>query len=280
MDTFKIKAIIAAAEYKSLSKAAEEFSYTPSAFSHMLTTFEKELNVKIFERNSKGVALTPEGKKLIENFKEIIISEEKLWDKIATLRGYKDNKLTIASYSSISRVLLSDIIKRLKKERPEINVSIVVCDDLMELFRNGKADIVFADSRNFSSYEWYPVFKDKYYVITPKGMLNVKEISINDLYDYPYIFTDDFFLSDFLDTSLFKELTIFKSYDDLSIINAVKDGIGLTILPELVISGSTSEIDVIPLKENITRTLAISYNKEKIKDLKLEQFLSSYCIKS
>lgn len=276
MDTFKIKAILKAAEYKSLSKAAEEFSYTPSAFSHMLSAFEKELNVKIFERNSKGVTLTSEGKMLIDNFKEMLISEEKLWDKIVTLKGFKDNNLTIASYSSISRVLLSDIIKRLKKERPEINVSIVVCDDLMELFRNGKADIVFADSRNFTNYEWYPVFKDKYFVIAPKGMITKKSISVNSLYEYPYVFTDDFFLSDYLDTSRFKELTVFKSYDDLSIIKAVKDGLGLTILPELVISGNTSEVDVIPLDENITRTLAITYNSQKIKDLKLEKLLGSY----
>ena len=36
METMKIKAVVAAAEHKSFSRAAEEFSYTPSAFSHMM----------------------------------------------------------------------------------------------------------------------------------------------------------------------------------------------------------------------------------------------------
>ena len=58
MDTVKIRAVLAAAKYGSLSKAAQEFSYTPSAFSHMLVTFEKELGVRIFERSSKGVTLS------------------------------------------------------------------------------------------------------------------------------------------------------------------------------------------------------------------------------
>ena len=44
MDTLKIKAILAAARHRSLSKAAEEFSYTPSAFSHMLAGFEEEIS--------------------------------------------------------------------------------------------------------------------------------------------------------------------------------------------------------------------------------------------
>ena len=68
MDTFKIKAILTAVEKKSLSKAAEEYSYTPSAFSHMLTAFEEDLGVKVFSRNSTGVALTEEGEKLVAKF--------------------------------------------------------------------------------------------------------------------------------------------------------------------------------------------------------------------
>ena len=51
MDTFKIRAVLAAAETGSLSRAAEQFSYTPSAFSHMLSAFEDELGVRIFHRS-------------------------------------------------------------------------------------------------------------------------------------------------------------------------------------------------------------------------------------
>ena len=276
MDTFKIKAILAVVEYGNLSRAAEEFSYTPSSFSHMLTSFEKEIGIKLFNRHSKGVSLTENGKKLIENFKEIVQTEEKFLNKIVSLKDCNDNNLTIAAYSSISRSIISDILKRLKKERPEINVSVSVCDDLIDLLKKGKADIVFGDSRNFSSYEWLPVFTDKYFVVAPKGMIREKQISIEKLYNFPYIFTDDFFLTDYLNTSLFKEITVFRSYDDLSIIKAVKDGLGLTVLPELVINGITSEVDVIPLEENITRTLGITYNKEKIRVLKLEKFIASY----
>ena len=71
METFKIKAILAAAEYKSLSKAAEAYSYTPSAFSHMLSSFERELGVRILERSSTGVCFTEEGLRLYPHFQEM-----------------------------------------------------------------------------------------------------------------------------------------------------------------------------------------------------------------
>ena len=49
METMKIKAILAAAKYQTLSRAAEDFSYTPSALSHMADAFEEELGVKLPE---------------------------------------------------------------------------------------------------------------------------------------------------------------------------------------------------------------------------------------
>ena len=51
MDTLKIKIVLAAVKHGSLSRAAEEFSYTPSAFSHTLKSFEESLGVSIFKRS-------------------------------------------------------------------------------------------------------------------------------------------------------------------------------------------------------------------------------------
>ena len=62
METQKIKAILLAAEKKSLSAAAEELSYTPSAMSHMADALEEELGVKILERTRMGVELSEAGK--------------------------------------------------------------------------------------------------------------------------------------------------------------------------------------------------------------------------
>ena len=66
MDTTRIKAILLAAKYKNLSRAAEEFSYTPSALSHMADALEAELGVKLLLRTRAGVSLTEAGEQLKE----------------------------------------------------------------------------------------------------------------------------------------------------------------------------------------------------------------------
>jgi DNA-binding transcriptional LysR family regulator len=53
MDTLKIKIVLMAAKYKSLSRVAEKLSYTPSAVSRTLSMFEKQLGVELFKRTKE-----------------------------------------------------------------------------------------------------------------------------------------------------------------------------------------------------------------------------------
>ena len=78
MDTAKVKMLFAAIECGSLSRAAQDFSYTPSAFSHMLASFEQSLGVRILERSAKGVTLTPEGEMLLPKFKRLLAAHTRL----------------------------------------------------------------------------------------------------------------------------------------------------------------------------------------------------------
>ncbi len=57
MDIQKIKVILSAIEHKSLSRAAEEISYTPSAMSHIADAIERELGVKILQRTPLGMVV-------------------------------------------------------------------------------------------------------------------------------------------------------------------------------------------------------------------------------
>lgn len=276
MDTFKIKAMLCAVKHRSLSKAAEEFSYTPSAFSHILTNFENELGIKFFERSSKGVALTKEGEKLYSAFTEIASAEAKMWDIVSQIKGIRKSELRIVAFSSMSRNVLSGVIKRLKKEYPHIKVSISVADDVTGWLEQNKADMVFADSLSFGDNKWFALFEDEFYVITPKGYFKDKnKLTVEELYNYPFLFPEGFKLERFLQRERFKEINVFYSEDDLSIINMVKDGFGISVIPRLVLKGAEAEIDILPLNPKTTRTMGVAYDPKRIKQLGLLKFIES-----
>ena len=276
MDIFKIKAILAAARYGSLSKAAEAVSYTPSAFSHMLRSIEKELGIKLFERSSKGVTLSEAGKALYPCFREFAACDEELRRQIAQLKGAEISRLRIATFSSLSRNYLPGILRQLRKEYPHMELAVTVADKVDGMLEENRADMVFATSEALRSSNWIPLEKDRYFVLAPAGMLEGRSaITVEALYEYPFLFTEDFNLENYFDMSRFRELIRFKSEDDLSIFNMIKEGMGFTVVPYMVFKGAVSGLDIVPLEPEIFRTLAFAYHPRRIETLGLTEFVKS-----
>lgn len=276
METFKISAVVAAAEQKSLSKAAEMFLYTPSAFSHLVSAFEEELGVRLFERSSTGVRLTKEGEALMPSFRALLESEAQLRTTAAALAGRTDNELTICTYSSMSRSLLSGIIQKLRKDYPHLTVSVHVVDTLCGWLDGNKADMIFADDAAFGDREWFALFDDVYYVLAPKGFMKENDsVTVEELYKYPYIHTDNFNLHRYLDLERFEECIHYNSIDDTSIIKAVRDGLGITVMPQLVFKGFTEGVEVLKLHPEIKRAVGCWVNEKRMRELHLTKFVSS-----
>ncbi len=262
MDTFKIKAVLAAAKHKNFSKAAEEFSYTPSAFSHMTSAFEKELGVCLFKRSNTGVELTYEGSILCKKFEKLLQAEKDIFDTAALLNNDIEKELKIVTYSSISRTLLPKILIELKKEHPNIHLNVRVADSTREWLENDTADIVFADNYALCTKTWTPITEDKYYVVAPAGYTDKKQLSKDELYDYPFLYTDDTFSKLNFEKDRFREFIVMRSDDDLSIIKMIRDGMGISVLPGLLLEGNTEGLSVIEYLPDTKRTIGYSYRKE------------------
>ncbi len=262
MDTFKIKAILAVARCKSMSRAAEEFSYTPSAFSHMISAFESEIGVKLFERNTKGVEPTEAAKALLPEFEAMLDCENGIYEKANRLTGKEKREIRIATYSSLSRNFLPDIIKGFRKKHPEIELSVKVSDYITELLDEGKADVIFGAVSSFEGYEWFEIAEDEFLAVAPTGSFGEREsITREELYSIPQIFTDDAPLRDYFEVDRFSELMYFRSDDDLSVINMVKNGMGVTVLPSLVLKENCDGVQTVPLSPPLKRSLGVAFKK-------------------
>ena len=262
MDTTKIKAVLTAAKHGSLSKAAAEFSYTPSALSHLLAAFEQELGVRIFERSSKGVTLSAQGTKLLPKLEAMLNAEKEIFDTVRALIAENGSEVRIAAYSSISRNFLSRFLGSFKKEYPEITLSVRVEDDLAGWLENGKADVIFADNIVLPDRDLVPIATDRYWAVAPEGLLGSKEsITREELYDLPHIFTDDEYLQTVFEKSRFRELIYFKSDDDHAVVQMVRAGMGVAVMPELVLQGNMRGVSLLELTPAVTRTLGFAVKK-------------------
>lgn len=83
MDYKQFNYILKIAEQKSISKAAEALYITQPALSHFVAKVEDELNIKIFNRATNPISLTPAGEYYVNTSRKILGLIETLSDDIA-----------------------------------------------------------------------------------------------------------------------------------------------------------------------------------------------------
>ncbi|MBR2965390.1 MAG: LysR family transcriptional regulator [Clostridia bacterium] len=263
MDTQKIKAILSAVEHKSLSKAAEELSYTPSAMSHIADSIDHELGVKILMRTPLGVSLSDEGKELYNYMKALIDAEKALTSAAQALRQSKENRLRIGTFSSISQSILPEIISQFRAVYPNIKISVSVEDSLEDWLSNDLADIIFADELSFGDNTWIPFLEDPFVAVVPVDMFKGKKrVSKEDLYEHAFVSINEKVLDNYFDKSRFASVLDFESVDNVSVLHMIQHGLGVSVLPKLMMTKRISGIKTLELEEPICRTIGFAYKKD------------------
>ncbi|MBQ7368573.1 MAG: LysR family transcriptional regulator [Clostridia bacterium] len=275
MDTLKIHAFLSAVKHKSLSKAAEEIDYTPSALSHMADALENELGVQLLKRTPLGVELTSAGKILYDKFVAVVDAEKALLHSAAELTKSQDTELKIGTYWSIAQQLLPEIIKDFKKEYPQIKFSVHVGNDLRGWLQEGIADVIFTDKGGENECEWVEIMPDPFVAVVPSRLFTGrKSIKREELYDYPYIQARDSFLSGYFEETRFQEIIPVNAVDNASVISMVQEGMGVSVLPSLIFRQTYKGVRAVPLKPEISRTLGFSYKKSRFPSQNLMKFIA------
>lgn len=143
MDIKWIKTFIVAAKYENFRKASEELYLTQPAITKHIKRLEESLNIQLFERNGKSIALTSAGYHFLPHAREIIMKYEKgLSDFESWKQGYK-RKLMIATAPQIASSILPSILRNFIDQNPDIEVFIHVLNsyEIGEEISAGRADL-------------------------------------------------------------------------------------------------------------------------------------------
>lgn len=143
MNISQIRYFTEIARFHSLSKAAEELYVSPSALSISIGKLEKELNTKLFERNSIGMFLTDQGKLILEDAQEILTILQS-WDyKLHPIKTELSGTIKILSCPSITQTILVDFVQSLKSTAPNLDIEIEDTHFNVKNFIESKASLAF-----------------------------------------------------------------------------------------------------------------------------------------
>ncbi|QHT61108.1 LysR family transcriptional regulator [Paenibacillus lycopersici] len=244
----------AVAETGNFTRAAEKLFITQSAVSHAIRELEIKAGTALFDRLSKSVQLTKSGGLLLEEILPILSSCEALDARIGCLE--QRAPLHIVSSITIAAFWLPEIVKSFQGDWPDIpiKVEVVSAANAIEILRKGKADIALIEGASpqgpyictaFASYPLHIVCAPDYPVVhkeltlqqfcSEKLLLREKGSAIRDTLD------------SVLYLSGFTAQPVWTSVNSLALIEAAKAGLGITILPDVLVGESLSQGKLIPL---------------------------------
>lgn len=235
----------AIAETGTFTSAAKKLYITQSAVSHAVAELEKQAGTALFERLPKGVALTHCGASLLEESRSILTACRNLDRRISHLE--ENTTVHIVSSITIASFLLPEILRDLKTSFPQIPLSVRVVSAItaIDILQRGNADIAFwegaAPKGNFQT-----ILLGSYNLCAacaPDFDLSVKAISPDQLCRYPLLLREQgSAIRDTLDNTLalanLRVDPVWESVNSLALMKAAEAGLGITILPEKLLSDS------------------------------------------
>lgn len=269
-------------ESDSLSKAAEELGYTQSGISHIIKRIEQELHISLILRDRSGIKLTPEGEAILPYIQEVCNTYRNLYDKVNELQGIDSGIIRIGLFSSISCHVLPDFINKFKMSHPMVEFELLFGDysQIEDWVEDGSIDYGFISSfkERRNKEKIIPFIQDRLLVLLPEThtYARAEVFPIKQIEEEPFILLDEGYDNEinYLFESLkIKPKIIFKIKDDYSIMAMVEKGLGISILPELVLNRNPYKVITKELSIPCSRQIDIIHKRNRLLSAAADKFL-------
>ena len=170
MNLKQLEAFVQVSESGSFSKAAKELFLTQPTISAHISSLEKELNVRLFIRNTKEVSLSDDGKDLYRYAKQITDLEKAIEERFYMDSDDGKHFITIAASTIPAQYLLPKVLMCYRERYPKEQIKIMETDssEVVTQVVDHMVDVGFTCTVLEKKHcKYIPFYKDELAVITP-----------------------------------------------------------------------------------------------------------------
>ncbi len=280
MNIQKYMAFVKTVEYGSFTKAAEVLNYSQSGISRMVNDLEKEWRLSLLERGRAGVRLTSDGLRLLPFARSVCDEYQKLQAQVDELNGLQSGLIRIGTFSSVATHWLPNIIKEFQKDYPHIDYELLLGDytEIESWILEGRVDCGFLRLPTLSEFETIFLEQDKLLVVLPAAhpLAGCERFPVKALCDYPFMLLEKGAKAEI--SEVFEKCNIepeihFTTWDDYAIMSMVESGLGISILPELILQRIPYRILTKELDIPAYRKIGLAMRDRKSASLAVKRFL-------
>ena len=267
----KYNMFLTAVEQNSLSRAAEKLGCTQSAVSHGIQSLEQALGFSLLTRSRAGIKLTPEGEQLLPAVRRMISSQDQLEQIVASIQGLHAGTIRIGTFTSVGVHWLPGIIKRFQEDYPEIDIQLLNGDyhDIEQWLENGAIDIGFINLPCNAKCRYQALAEDRLLAVLPEDhrFASYPRFPLQQCENEPFISLLESSNHDArkaMKAAGIRPNIKYTTKDDYAMIAMVEKGLGISIIPELLLKGRENHIVVKELVPPAKRTIGIAIPESSI----------------
>lgn len=271
---------------KVFTDLAESLSYTQTAINTHLTqpavsqaikSLEKEIDVQLLNRNQHSVSLTTAGKIFLQEVEPLLEQFDLSVENSKMVAERANSAITIGYTGTIFETeILPVVIKQFNNEHPHLNVYMENFKQnyLKKYLLEGQCDLIFQteDALQNSKQISFQALQEGHFVcVLSKNhkLASKNSLTIKDLKDETIILLNEQQCppeqkrAQHLIRQTCDQATYCYSDSVLLSYTLVKNGLGISILPDFVIGDSQNEVMTVPLEYDIKLTYGIARLKKQ-----------------
>ncbi len=238
----KYRALIEAVDQGSFSRAAEVLEYSQPGVSRMIADLEHDWGVRLVERGRSGVTLTSEGEKIMPYVRRVVEEDRLLHARIDDVNGLDVGTIRIGTFSSVATHWLPQIIERFEKDYPHVDYELVMGDyaEIERWVMDGRVDCGFIAGKPRSKLDDMLLDRDEMLAVVPEGhpLAQLASCPLEALCAEPFMMlkqSGDTEVSGIFEHAGLKPQVRFVTWDDYAIMAMVEHGLGVSVLPSLIL---------------------------------------------
>ncbi len=240
-----LETVIWLSELRNFRSTAARLNMTPAAISNRIGAVEQELGFRLFERDARDVKLTAEGSIFVDGAREVVHRYNNILADINPGQ-ILEGTLRIGIVPSLAITILPYILDALKQRHPRIRISVTTASSkaVQQMLEQHELDIIFAlmpeaskgvrivDICTFGMY-WIGGKNRPYIsneeIFTPEDLLGHPVISYESgSHNYQQI-------RNYFSEPRLRDATVHYSNSLSTTINMIAAGIGISVIPPVVI---------------------------------------------
>ena len=199
MNRRQLEYAVKLAEVRSFSALSSELNITQPALSKQIGALEREIGVKLFDRGTTPLTITPAGAYFIEEAKRMVYKEDRLLRTLGQFKSGEAGRLTIGVSPFRCMYLMPKIVKAIREKFP--GVQVILHEDNSTALRkdmaDGKFDLAILNLPvDESVLDAVPLESETLVLAVPNAMAaslpstqngDLQEIDLADCKDLPFV---------------------------------------------------------------------------------------------